>query len=298
MKEIALLGPTASGKTVLAVEIAQEIGAVILSLDSLSIYKEIDIVSAKPTLPERGGIEHFGLDVLRVDSHFSAATFFDLYEQARASAQKAHKHLLITGGTGFYLKALIEGLSPRVHPSREIMQEVEAALSDLEAAYARIASLDAAYAARISPRDRYRIRTWHEIYLGSGLTATEYFARHTRKPLIESIDIYAIEIDRKLLRTRIKERTRRMIEAGAVEEVFALERRYGRTPNAMKAIGIKETLEYLDGALTLQQLHERITTHTAQLAKRQRTFNASQFSRIHHDSKENLKKIITDKYLN
>ncbi|OQX74810.1 MAG: tRNA (adenosine(37)-N6)-dimethylallyltransferase MiaA [Campylobacteraceae bacterium 4484_4] len=295
MKEIAILGPTASGKSALAVEIAEKIDAVILSLDSLSIYKGVNIVSAKPTIQERGGIRHFGIDVLHIDEYFSAATFFDLYKEAKAYAQSTGKHLLITGGTGFYLKALIEGLSARITPSLETMRRLEREMSDLKRAYAFITERDSVYASKIESRDRYRIQKWYEIYLESGMTATDYFQQHKKSPLIETIDIYAIDIDREILRERIARRTRQMIEMGLVEEIFLLERRYGRTPRPMGAIGIKETLEYLDGRFGLWELEERISIHTAQLAKRQRTFNASQFPAIIIENKEKLKNSILNK---
>ncbi len=292
MKEIAILGPTASGKSALAVEIAREIDAVILSLDSLSIYKEADIVSAKPTIEERGGILHFGIDRLRIDEYFSAATFFDIYKEAKEYAQKSGKHLLITGGTGFYLKALIEGLSARITPTAETMRRVKRKLLDLKRAYEYILEKDPAYASKIASHDRYRIQKWYEIHLESGMVATDYFQIHKKSPVIERIDIYAIEIERETLRERIALRTKRMIETGLVEEVFALERKYGRAPKPMGAIGIKETLSYLDGRFSLLDLEEQIMIHTAQLAKRQRTFNASQFPSLILENKEKIKKII------
>lgn len=276
-KEIAILGPTASGKSALAIEIARKFDANILSLDSLAIYKETDIVSAKPTLREREGIVHFGIDVLEISDYFSAATFFDLYRHAREKSLHAGKHLIIVGGTGFYLKSLLEGLSPKVTPSRQTVHATTEMLQNLEAAYALIARKDPDYAAKIAPQDRYRIKKWLEIYHETSLPATLFFARETRQPMIEEIPIFEIAIDRKILRERIAVRTTNMLQEGLIEEVFNLEKRYGRHPAPMKAIGIKETLQYLDGRISYEGLHAAITTHTAQLAKRQETFNTSQF---------------------
>jgi len=131
IKEIAILGPTASGKTAAAIEIAQKYNANILSLDSLAIYKETDIVSAKPTLHERGGIRHFGIDVLNIDDYFSAATFFDLYHEARRESEKEGKHLIIVGGTSFYLKSMLEGLSPKVTLSKDSEKQLHEILHNL-----------------------------------------------------------------------------------------------------------------------------------------------------------------------
>ncbi len=277
MKEIALLGPTASGKTALAIEIAQKYNANILSLDSLAIYKETDIVSAKPTHEERAGIPHYGIDLLSVDDYFSAATFFDLYRQAREESVRAGKNLIIVGGTSFYLKSLMEGLSPKVTPSAQTSHAVKAYIQHLPEAYAMIEVNDPDYAAKISPSDRYRIQKWLEIYLETGLAATHFFQQHSKEPIISDIPIFEIAVDRTKLRQKITTRTAQMIRNGLVEEIFALERKYGRSHNPMKAIGIKETLAYLDGRLSLDALQQQITIHTAQLAKRQETFNTSQF---------------------
>ncbi|RUM65883.1 MAG: tRNA (adenosine(37)-N6)-dimethylallyltransferase MiaA [Sulfurospirillum sp.] len=277
IKEIAILGPTASGKTAAAIEIAQKYNADILSLDSLAIYKETDIVSAKPTLHERGGIRHFGIDVLNIDDYFSAATFFDLYHEARRESEREGKHLIIVGGTSFYLKSMMQGLSPKVTLSKDSEKQLHEILHNLHEAYETIADLDSLYARKIASNDRYRIQKWHEIYLETGLSATAFFTQNRRTPVLADIPIFEITVDRDTLRKRITARTAAMLEAGVIEEVFALEKRYSRAPAPMKAIGIKETLDYLDGKLTLDQLHEQISTHTAQLAKRQQTFNSSQF---------------------
>ncbi len=289
MKEVALLGATASGKSALAIDVAKKVGANILSLDSLAIYKEADIVSAKPTIQERAGIKHFGIDVLTIDSYFSAATFFELYKEAKESSLKENKHLIIVGGTSFYLKAMLEGLSPKCTPSSKSLEKVKERLQNLSDAYHDIAKLDPTYAKKISQQDSYRIGKWFEIYYESGLSATDYFAKNSQNPLIKEIPIFDIMIDREILRSRIDKRTAIMIESGLIDEVFALERAYTRAPSAMKAIGIVESLQYLDGYINKQELHQLISTHTAQLAKRQETFNKAQFPHVHKLLIEDLK---------
>ncbi len=290
MKEIAIIGPTASGKSALAIEVAKEVGAYILSLDSLSIYKEVDIVSAKPTIEEREGIRHFGIDELRVDEYFSAGLFFEIYKRAKAECEKDGKHLIITGGTSFYLKALLEGLSPKPNITPEISTKVSKITQNLPKAYETIIQKDPTYASKISQNDSYRISKWYEIYLSTNEIATNFFSISTKEPIIKEIEIFNIEVDRESLRKKIAQRTKQMIESGLIEEIFELEKRYTRAPNPMKAIGIKETLQYLDGQITLTELEELITIHTAQLAKRQQIFNRTQFSSIKNDLKKNLKK--------
>ncbi len=277
MKEVAILGPTASGKTALSIEVAKEVGANILSLDSLSIYKEVDIVSAKPSLEEREGIKHFGIDEICLDQYFSAATFFDIYKRAKEESIKESKHLIIVGGSSFYLKALMDGLSPKIELKEEQKDHLDRIMLDLNHAYGVIEKLDPNYAKKIKSSDRYRISKWHEIYLATDMVASEFFKEHTRESIIKSIDIFEIAVDRSYLRERIKARTKQMIKSGLIDEVFYLEKKYTRAPNPMKAIGIAESLEYLDAKIDLSELEEKISIHTAQLAKRQQTFNKSQF---------------------
>jgi len=289
MKTVALLGATASGKSALAIEVAKEVGANILSLDSLSIYKEIDIISAKPTISEREGIKHFGIDEINIDDYFSAATFFELYQKAEAVSIKEGRDLIIVGGTSFYLKAMIEGLSSKVHPTKETVEKVEDKLKNLKNSYNFIEINDPNYAKKISYHDSYRIGKWYEIYIESGLIATEYFAKNQKEAILKDIPIYDILIDRALLRERIAQRTSIMIEEGAIDEVFQLEKKYTRTPNPMKAIGIVECLAFLDGKIDKKELHNLISIHTAQLAKRQETFNKSQFPNVLRLIKKDLK---------
>ena len=111
IKQLAIIGPTASGKSDLAIKIALQIDAYILSIDSLIIYKEIDIVSAKPSREELNAVRHFGIDVLNPDDYFSVDIFIDLYQEVLEECKKDSKNLIIVGGTSFYLKSLVQGLS-------------------------------------------------------------------------------------------------------------------------------------------------------------------------------------------
>jgi tRNA dimethylallyltransferase len=132
----------------------------------------------------------------------------------------------------------------------------------------------------ISPSDRYRIEKALLIYEASGLPPSEWFRQNPPKPTIQNLPIYNIEVDREVLRERIKKRTLKMLEFGLIDEVCRLEQRYTRLPHSMNSIGIVEVLEYLDGKVTLEQMCENISTHTAQLAKRQQTFNRTQFENV------------------
>jgi tRNA dimethylallyltransferase len=276
MKEVAIIGPTASGKSALALAAAQKCGAIILSLDSLAIYRGFDIVSAKPTPEELALAPHYGIDIADPDEHFNIARYFDIFAQAREHARKEKRPLIIVGGSVFYLKALLDGLSPMPAISPEAAKRTEEMLQDLAGAYTFLERLDPAWAARITKSDRYRIQKALELYFATGTAPSDYFADHPPLPLIQNIPIYAIDIDRERLRQNLRIRTRKMITRGVVEEIYGLARRYGRAIAPMKAVGVVETLGYLDGRYDLAGLADAIVTSSAQLAKRQRTFIRTQ----------------------
>ena len=291
--QLALIGPTASGKTALSIKIALQRNAYILSLDSLSIYKEIDIVSAKPTKEEQGDILHFGLDQLLPSENFDVKTFIDLYHQVYEKCLNDQKNLVIVGGTSFYLKMLIDGISELPKISDDTRREATEHLKDLASTYEWLYSLDPAYMIQIKPNDVYRVEKALHLYLETSLTPSIYFKRFPPKPaIINALPIYQIVWDRALLRERIALRTQLMVEAGLIDEICMLEKTYTRKPNCMKSIGIKETLAFLDGIYDKKMLIEKITTNTARLAKRQTTFNNSQFDNVIKGSVGELEKML------
>ena len=291
-KEIAIIAPTASGKTALSISLAHKMDGVILSLDSLSVYKQIDIASAKPNLKERDGIVHFGIDKVFPNEKFDVIEFINEYKNAKEYAIKNDKNLIIVGGTGFYLKSMIDGLSSTPAISNKTKNIVNKKLLNLEDSYNELFAIDNEYMKKISSSDRYRIEKALEVYIETSLTPTQYFIQNKPEPIIKDIDIFEIETDVDILRDRIKLRTKEMLKNGIIDEVISLEKLYSRKPNSMKSIGIVETLDYLDGKLTKKQLEEQIFIHTAQLAKRQRTFNKSQFNNVNKDKLGNLEKRI------
>ncbi len=270
MKEIAIIGSTASGKTALSLEIANKTNSIILSLDSLCVYKEIEIASAKPTLKERGNIIHFGIDEVFPNEEFDVIKFIELYKKAKDYAIKNDKNLIIVGGTGFYLKALIDGLSLGIET------KIKLDIPQQEA-YDLLYKIDKEYMQKIEKNDRYRIEKAYSIYKQTGLSPTSYFEKNPKIALAKDLKIFEILWDKEELKNRISQRTKIMINSGLIDEVIFLEKKYTRSPNCMASIGIIETLEYLDGKLTKQELEEKISANTAKLAKRQNTFNKSQF---------------------
>ncbi|MEJ2564323.1 MAG: tRNA (adenosine(37)-N6)-dimethylallyltransferase MiaA [Anaerolineales bacterium] len=278
MKTIAVIGPTASGKSDLAVAAAKTAGARILSLDSLSIYKEIDIASAKPSPSERGGILHYGIDVLSPDEPFSVTTFIDLYRRAHSECEAAGVPLIIVGGTSFYLKTLMEGISETPPTSDATRRKVTGMMCDQRSAYALLESVDPATAAKIDANDRYRTEKMLTLYLQTGTPPSLWFEAHPPRRVLTDCALFEIDVSRDVLRERIARRTEKMLQNGLIDEVAYLEQKYGRAPNPMKAIGIIEVLDYLDGKINQTKMTDQIITHTAQLAKRQQTFNRNQFT--------------------
>ncbi|MDY0232593.1 MAG: tRNA (adenosine(37)-N6)-dimethylallyltransferase MiaA [Sulfurimonas sp.] len=280
IKQLSIIGPTASGKSDLAIKIAHKIDAYILSIDSLSIYKEIDIVSAKPSKQELQSIKHFGIDELYPDEYFSVEIFIKLYKQVKELCQKEGKNLIIVGGTSFYLKSLLSGLSVLPNIQEMIKLDVKERLKELKECYSLLYDADKEYMKSISPNDAYRIEKALLIFLASGLTPSEYFRANPPKPIIENLPIYNIDVEREILRERIKTRTQKMLDAGLIDEVCYLEQKYTRAPHSMNSIGIVEVLDFLDAKCTKEQMSELISAHTAGLAKRQQTFNRTQFEGI------------------
>ncbi|MFK5976754.1 MAG: tRNA (adenosine(37)-N6)-dimethylallyltransferase MiaA [Sulfurovum sp.] len=297
IKQLAIIGATASGKTALSINLAKQLNANILSLDSLSIYKEIDIVSAKPSFKERDGVPHFGIDHLYPNEAFDVKTYINLYKSVYEQSQREDKNLVIVGGSSFYLKMLIEGVSPIPTISKPIKEKTKSYLNNLDKSYKLLYDEDKRYMSQIKPNDKYRIEKALLIYLETGITPSEYFRLNPPKPAIsEELPIYQIDTPRDILRERIAQRTKIMIKDGLIDEVCDLEYKYTREPNAMKSIGIKETLDYLNGLYNRDMLIEKITTHTARLAKRQNTFNNSQFEGVIKNNLEKLSGILLNSY--
>lgn len=289
LKKIALIGPTASGKSSLALELASLLNAYIFSIDSLSVYRKIDIASAKPTLAERLNIRHFGIDIVDPDQDFDVADFMASYREAESVCSHENRPLILVGGSSFYLKSLIDGLSAGVSLDDEKHQQVDFWMEDTVSAHERLKRIDEEYAEKIDASDVYRIRKGLEIYAATGLSPRQYLADNPRSDGIGSLPVYEIDWPREVLRERIRDRTRQMLEMGLIDEVSGLEYKYGRAPQCMGAIGVKEVLAYLDGKVLKQDLQNLIATHTAQLAKRQQTFNRTQFEGVFRGSMEEVK---------
>lgn len=260
----------------MGVKVAKQTNSIILSLDSLAIYKEINVASAKPCMNEREGVVHFGVDEIYPNEAFNVTTYISLYKKAKDFAKTNNKNLIILGGTSFYLDVLLRGVSKMPFIPDEVIKKADEILKDTQAAYATY--LQHVKEPTIAKNDRYRLQKWFEFYLCEGITKEEYFKKNPPVPVInEKVPVYEIAVDKEVLKKRIDIRTKQMFDAGIVSEVKNLILKYGKEPKAFKAIGIIEVIEYLEKKHSLNETIELVATHTKQLAKRQRTFNRSKF---------------------
>ncbi len=261
---------------------AQELDAEIFSLDSLSIYKDINIASAKPSLKERKNIKHYALDYLNIDEKNNAPLFKTLLEDAIKVSQK--EILLIVGGSSFYLKSILEGLSSMPKISGEEVVKIEREISALTDPYMFLKSIDPTSTFKIHPNDTYRIHKALEIFYATRTPPSEYFKANPKKPFAHAISLFALSVEKNALHSNIKQRTKNMLNCGLIEEIKALYTQYPKDSQPFKAIGVKESVLFLEKRLTLKELEETITSNTIKLAKRQNTFNKTQFNNLYMGS--------------
>ena len=273
---IAVVGPTASGKTGLSIALAKEFDGEIISMDSALVYRGMDIGTAKPDLAERAGVNHHLIDVIDPTQAYSAARFrgdtLALVKQIRARA----KLPIITGGTMLYFKALREGLDdlPQADPELREELEADAQARGWPALHADLARLDPATAQRLAPGDSQRIGRALEIIRITGKPMSDSLQK-TPQPLPFELRALSLEpSERAVLHERITRRFDAMLAAGLTEEVKALRERYTLHPNlpSMRCVGYRQAWEFLDGTVTKTQLRETGIIATRQLAKRQLTW--------------------------
>lgn len=244
--------------------------AVILSLDSLCIYRGIDIASAKPSEEQLREIKHFGINLIYPNEYFSVGEFIKEYAAARAFAGRSGAPLIITGGSGFYLKAMLSGLAPKVPDFKSEISNDEI--------YALAQQIDLEFAAKFSASDSFRLKKWLSIYKFCGEAPSKFLRENTAAPVISDIKIFEIDAPKQWLAGRIEARTKAMFERGLLEEAEFLFARYGAECRALGCIGLKECGQLLRGQISRAQCEQLVSLHTVQLAKRQRTFNRSQFA--------------------
>ncbi len=274
-KVIVICGPTASGKTSLSIELAKQINGEIISADSMQIYKDMDIGTAKPSTEEMQGIKHYLLDFVPPEERYSVA-------QYKIDAKKAIKEILekgkvpiIVGGTGLYVDSLIYEIEYNdIKLDEEYRKKLEeiAEKQGLEVLYKKAQEIDPQAMQKISANDKKRIMRVIEIYKATGKTKTEQEIESRKKPVEYDYKVFAINWERETLYQRINKRVDIMLEQGLIEEVKSILKKYQKFPTAMQGLGYKEVVDYLDGKYTKEEMIEKIKMETRRYAKRQLTW--------------------------
>ena len=273
---ITIAGPTASGKTALSILLAKEMDGEIVSCDSMQVYKDMDIGTAKPTREEQAGIPHHMLSVAEPWEDFSVSRYCAMADPIVEDILRRGKSPIIVGGTGLYMDALIRGNAFAPCPSTGRREELEAlaASQGIEAVIEKLQKADPESAARLHPSDQKRIIRAMEVYLETGMTITE----HNRKtqeipPKYHPIRFALTDRQRQTLYDRIDRRMDAMVEAGLMEEIQGLlARGIPEKCTAMQAIGYKEFVAALHGACSLEEAAGQVKQSSRRYAKRQLTW--------------------------
>jgi tRNA dimethylallyltransferase len=270
---IAIVGPTATGKTALAIALAQRLGGEIVGADSRQVYRRMDIGTAKPTAEERALAPHHLIDVIEPDQEFSLAQYLEQAVVALEDVWSRGKQPLLVGGSGQYVWALLEGWRvPRLPPQRELRRQLEerAARQGAEALHRELAQVDPKAAARIDPRNVRRVIRALEVHRATGRPISYW---QEKGPPLWEVLILGLTCPRQELYERIDARVDAMMEAGLVDEVRGLlSMGYDPSFASMSGIGYKQICQHLAGELDLATAVARIKTATHRLARQQYTW--------------------------
>uniref|UniRef100_UPI004055CBFE tRNA (adenosine(37)-N6)-dimethylallyltransferase MiaA n=1 Tax=Candidatus Electronema sp. TaxID=2698783 RepID=UPI004055CBFE len=292
---IVLVGPTAVGKTELSFRLAEQFNCEIVSMDSMQVYRGMDIGTAKPTLEERARIPHHLIDIAEPDEQYDAARFVRDALAAIENIAARSKTALLTGGTGLYLKALFEGLFAALPADKAVREQLQVRLAEegRAALHAELCRIDPAAGARIHPNDTQRLLRGLEIFHTSGRTWTELIEEQKRagqgRATFSRAYLAGLHCPKEKLRERIAQRSKAMLDQGLLAEVERL-RGAGYSPDlpSMQAIGYRHANRLLSGEWTQAEMLEQLIFDTRRYAKRQMTwFSANQelrwFQRDEHE---------------
>ena len=275
-KVVVIVGPTASGKTALSIELAKKLDGEIISSDSMQIYKDMDIGTAKVTKEEAQGIKHYLVDFVSPDQRYTVSDFKKDAETAIKEILEKGKVPIVVGGTGLYVNSLIYGIEYQDMKidedyRNELMSRAEDP-AELEKLWNEANDIDPEAMTKISKNDKKRIIRVLEIFKSTGKTKTEQEILSRQKGTEYDYKVFGISRDREELYERINLRVDLMIEAGLEDEVRNLLNKYSEFPTAMQGLGYKEVKEYFDGFLTRDEMIEKIKQESRRYAKRQLTW--------------------------
>jgi tRNA dimethylallyltransferase len=288
-KIIVIAGPTASGKTGLAVALALSLGGEIINADSMQVYRYMDVGTAKPTLEEQRGVIHHLLDVVEPDEDFNAAIYRGMALPLAKGICAKNIPCFIVGGTGLYIRSLLGGLV-ELPPSDPMLRErlqLECDQKGVPKLHQKLARLDSERAESIHPNDRLRIIRALEIIQQTRRPASDFIKQH-RFGNQEFLALkLCLQVEKKQLYDRINDRSEKMIDCGLVEETERLIKKgYGPHLKSMTAIGYRHILKYLQGEWSLQKATETLKRDTRRYAKRQMTWFKAEPDMIHMDPED------------
>ncbi len=276
MKALFILGPTASGKTAVALALAERFPIEVVSVDSAQVYRGMDVGTAKPDRAARRRVPHHLIDILEPTEAYSAGRFRDDALRIAAEVHARGRIPVLAGGTMLYFRSLAHGLAdlPAAQPALRAEIDARAARHGWAALHADLARVDPGSAARIAPRDAQRIQRALEVHLVTGKPLSSFHGPGTAALPFEVLTLALEPSDRAVLHARIAERFRGMLEGGLVEELEGLRRRHAlseRMPS-MRAVGYRQAWDVLEGRAAARDLEARGIAATRQLAKRQLTW--------------------------
>ncbi len=275
-KVIVIVGPTASGKTALSIEVAKKVDGEVISADSMQIYKDMDIGTAKVTKEEAQGIKHYLVDCISPDQRYTVSDFKKDAEAAIEEILSKGKTPIVVGGTGLYVNSLIYGIEYQDmefdEDYRNSLMEKAESEEGLAELWEEANKIDPEAMEKISKNDKKRITRVLEIYNATGKTKTEQEILSRQNEVKYDYKVFAISMARELLYERINLRVDLMIKQGLVEEVRNLLNKYDHFPTAMQGLGYKEVKEYFDGILTYEEMIDKIKQESRHYAKRQLTW--------------------------
>ncbi|MFZ5440614.1 MAG: tRNA (adenosine(37)-N6)-dimethylallyltransferase MiaA [Myxococcota bacterium] len=272
---LVIAGPTASGKTALALALARRLDAEIVSADSQQVYRHFDIGTAKPSAEELAAVPHHLISCVDpLEPDFSAARYGKLADEAIAGIRARGKRVIVVGGTGLYLRVLLHGVMPGPARDEALRAELEA-FADREgnaALHARLAAVDPATAAKHPVQDRLRVIRALEIHALTGRAASEHREEHSFAADRYEYELWVLNPERERLYAQINLRARQMFEAGLVAETRALVARGYRAAAPMRSVGYAQALQVVDGTMTEAEAIADVAQSTRHYAKRQLTW--------------------------
>ena len=268
---VVICGPTASGKTSLGIKIANDINGEIISADSMQIYKDMNIGTAKPTKEEQSMAKHYLIDFVAPDKRYSVADFKNDATKTIKEIFKNGKTPIVVGGTGLYINSLVYNIDYNSEGEADLEYRNELEKKDIAELYEIAKKIDDEALNKISPNDKKRIMRIIEIYHSTGKTKTELEKESIKKNEYD-YKIFVLNWERQKLYERINLRVDMMINDGLINEVQDLLKKYDNFPTAFQGLGYKEVKEYLDGKLTKEDMIEKIKQESRRYAKRQITW--------------------------